>query len=1435
MLGTGDLLPLYRAVCTKLRFPVSLDASPDELGPVGRAFLSGLPESSDDLSEEAAAGQPHALGAWRHHVRSALFLPIFGARGEGGARAAGAAPGAPEPRAAEAVESEDAAAKEASDRVASRRDGGSTAEANGEAAPETATTSGGAAAEPRAEGEAAAEPRAKGEAPAAAAEPSEDADAAAKGGDRGVPPAAAMVDDASAPASRPTDGASAPPAAAEKSLGVSDAAATAEGPESSSLAAPVSTPTAGQNGTKRGVSPSADASTGAAAQAPSAPHPLPTPAPGATRPSQGSGAGEGPRVAESRQDARGGRASAAAAASALPAALPLPRVLGVLEIAQRSPAVPHAIVASAARVCCVRHDLRCPDAATLLSVGATDWSSVPAAAAADTSSQADAQARILPGLWALGTPPPGCALPPRPLLDADADGRGRAGPDADARGGLAAPFGPESAPPSARAAAPPQHLGRAPGAPSPYDADRVPYGAPSAHPGALPSPAPGHGDGGAFDPRFAAPGAFFDRDGYYAAPDHGRATYGSAGPQADQAFAPPYGPSGAAPPQQPYPFDAPPPCDGRAPAFGARPASADAPEPSAAQLGLLPPPSLPSGAFDADWPDGIALPSSVEGSQHGSRDATAAGVAARGNDPAAQAGPQDGYDLTAQAGPQDGYGVPGPAPDPSRPGPAPGRALEAWAGPQGGAAPSAPTPPPYAAPPHPSAPSPPPFHAQQQLPPHAFPGAASGPPPPAYGHAPALAGDGSAPKPGVEAGLPPPAPPFPGPDFSVLPPAGAYAHGTLSSPPLHFAAYAPAGGTAAGQRELARAERRRPDGAGRGGPGDDATRRSSAREASELFVDALQEPQEDGEGRVPSASAAGGRVAGAGRRRRPGRPGADADDEGGGGGGASDGGEGDFDDASGRRSGFGPPAAGSAELWRGGEVPFPGSPVGPWRASDAAAARASESRGDGDPDDSSVLIGAASRSNATEPLVYGLPGRGLTIEDLQQNFGYGLKTAAMRLGVCATTLKRACRRFGIRRWPHRSIKKAIRAEVARRGKGSSSRDPEADERSTYSAPGARAPGVGPPPLPPHPHRADSGASGAPPMAAYRADSVATAPPALQPPSGLLSPPHPAPSVAVSSHSGMLSGGPGSGPVGHAVTSRHPYPHHQQPHQPPHQPHPAYPQPPHHQQQQQQQRGQGYVPPPPHFAAASRGGAFGAHPTPGNASKPAAGGAAHGAVASVGAGAPGQPGTSPLASPRGDGSTHLSSLPSGRSSGGIRIVYPSGRRGGGGSAPGSSHGANGSAPASAPGSTHGPPQGPSPPAPYGSAPAQQLAPPPAPGAAWAAQRGATYADDRAQPSPPGSGVGPATPGQAPYAYVPPHPGQYRSPASAYSPASGAYASPESAGAYASPGPSPPPFQPQGYGAPSPYGTPTGPPPGGAPPPEAAWTAPPPGEAQGWSAR
>lgn len=50
-------------------------------------------------------------------------------------------------------------------------------------------------------------------------------------------------------------------------------------------------------------------------------------------------------------------------------------------------------------------------------------------------------------------------------------------------------------------------------------------------------------------------------------------------------------------------------------------------------------------------------------------------------------------------------------------------------------------------------------------------------------------------------------------------------------------------------------------------------------------------------------------------------------------------------------------------------------------------------------------------------------GRRLSYQDLEAHFTHGLKDAANHLGICPTTLKRACRRNGITRWPSRQISK----------------------------------------------------------------------------------------------------------------------------------------------------------------------------------------------------------------------------------------------------------------------------------------------------------------------------------------------------------------------------------------------------------------------------
>ena len=74
-----------------------------------------------------------------------------------------------------------------------------------------------------------------------------------------------------------------------------------------------------------------------------------------------------------------------------------------------------------------------------------------------------------------------------------------------------------------------------------------------------------------------------------------------------------------------------------------------------------------------------------------------------------------------------------------------------------------------------------------------------------------------------------------------------------------------------------------------------------------------------------------------------------------------------------------------------------------------------------------------------------VPTWGVTLEILQQHFSKHLKQAAKDLGVGSTTLKRICRRYGITRWPRRSLK-------SKQGKLQQAL------KSLYTADGAAAPG-----------------------------------------------------------------------------------------------------------------------------------------------------------------------------------------------------------------------------------------------------------------------------------------------------------------------------------------------------------------------------------------
>ena len=50
---------------------------------------------------------------------------------------------------------------------------------------------------------------------------------------------------------------------------------------------------------------------------------------------------------------------------------------------------------------------------------------------------------------------------------------------------------------------------------------------------------------------------------------------------------------------------------------------------------------------------------------------------------------------------------------------------------------------------------------------------------------------------------------------------------------------------------------------------------------------------------------------------------------------------------------------------------------------------------------------------------------------LQAQFGVGLREAAANLRICPTTLKRACRRHGITRWPRRQLARLHREGSSR--------------------------------------------------------------------------------------------------------------------------------------------------------------------------------------------------------------------------------------------------------------------------------------------------------------------------------------------------------------------------------------------------------------------
>lgn len=78
---------------------------------------------------------------------------------------------------------------------------------------------------------------------------------------------------------------------------------------------------------------------------------------------------------------------------------------------------------------------------------------------------------------------------------------------------------------------------------------------------------------------------------------------------------------------------------------------------------------------------------------------------------------------------------------------------------------------------------------------------------------------------------------------------------------------------------------------------------------------------------------------------------------------------------------------------------------------------------------------------------------------MQAQFGVGLREAAANLRICPTTLKRACRRHGITRWPRRQLARLHR-------EGSSRSDGSGETlRTEWGGPGGPSSGDQPPAMP----------------------------------------------------------------------------------------------------------------------------------------------------------------------------------------------------------------------------------------------------------------------------------------------------------------------------------------------------------------------------------
>jgi hypothetical protein len=145
------------------------------------------------------------------------------------------------------------------------------------------------------------------------------------------------------------------------------------------------------------------------------------------------------------------------------------------------------------------------------------------------------------------------------------------------------------------------------------------------------------------------------------------------------------------------------------------------------------------------------------------------------------------------------------------------------------------------------------------------------------------------------------------------------------------------------------------------------------------------------------------------------------------------------------------PASRPTSLARTGSLPSGGAP------SDSGAGTSL----------SPSLVAQRAASGHLPAASYGHGDRVVTLDDIRPHFGSSLKAAAAAMGVCVTTLKRACRRLGLPRWPRRELAKLTRdggaAAAASTGSGqtiSAGSSGELQQRQARPGPGAPVPQAG---------------------------------------------------------------------------------------------------------------------------------------------------------------------------------------------------------------------------------------------------------------------------------------------------------------------------------------------------------------------------------------